>query len=151
MKKIFYSLGIAFLAGAAMITGCDSPSQKIADAKEELATARENLQQAKDDSIDAHKAAQAAFTKQIEKNEQLLAGYKVKIAKENKVVRTEYQATIDKLEQKNADMKTMIASNEVSATDSWSDFKLNFIKASDEFNDEMTEFGKKWAALTHTN
>ncbi|HTL83136.1 MAG TPA: hypothetical protein VL651_15590 [Bacteroidia bacterium] len=150
MKKVFYSLGIALLAGAVMITGCDSPSQNITDAKDALVVAQDNLKKAKDDSILAHQAAVAAYNKQIEANEQKLADYKVKIAKQNKTVRDEYEATIDKLEAKNAAMKTMVANNQVNATDSWEDFKMSFTRAGDEFNEDMTELGNKWEAFIHS-
>ena len=144
MKKIILTLVVAtaFLTGT-IFTGCQSSSQKEASARDNLQEAKQDLKDVqKDANEEAQKLANAeeweTFKSDAEiiirNNEIRIADLRVKLNKEGKILDPMYEKKIETLEQQNKDLKRRIEDYEKSHSD-WETFKR-------EFNHDMDELGK---------
>ena len=153
MKKTIFTLAIAtMLITGTIYTGCQSQTQKSETARDKVQDAKEDLRDArKDANIEAQKVATAEEWKtfrlesdaKISDNESRIAKLKVKMNKPGKTLDARYEKKIDALEQKNKELKTRIEEYETSQSD-WQSFKR-------EFNHDMDELGQAFKDLTGNN
>ena len=153
MKKIILTLVVAtaFLTGA-ILTGCQSPAQKEASARDNLKEAKQDLKDVqKDANAEAQKLANAkeweTFKSDAEitirNNEIRIADLRVKLNKQGTMLDPMYEKKIETLEQQNRDLKKRIEDYEKSQSD-WETFKR-------EFNHDMDELGKALKDITVDN
>ena len=121
--------------------GCQSPTQKVENAEQDVVDAQANLKQAQLDSAAVYEKVRADWAVQIADNEKTLADYKVKIAKERKVQREKDEARLDELEKRNETLKAQMQEFKQDGKDNWETFKTNFKKAADEFGEDMKRLG----------
>lgn len=141
MKKTIYTL--ALLTGLIFIS-CNTPSEKVEDAKDKVEEANDDLN-----------AASLAYEKEyidyknetyekIAANEQSALDFKARIEHEKKEAKAEYNKKIEVLEQKNSDMKKKLEDYKADGKEHWESFKT-------EFNHDMEELGKAFKDLTVRN
>jgi glutamate synthase domain-containing protein 2 len=135
MKRIILSIVALVFAVSVAFYGCNSPAQKVENAKD-------NVDQAKEDLDKANREYQAEienFRKETAErmaiNEQLIAALKVKIANEKYENKVLYNKKIEELEKKNRDMKKRADEFQDNGQDKWVSFKT-------EFNHDMDELGR---------
>ena len=130
---MLYITILALIAGV-MITGCNTPTQKVEKAKVEVDQAQDDLDQAK---LDYHAEIESFKNETKEKtitNEQMIAELKARIAKEKKEARVMYEKRIAELEKKNNELKENINNYKDEGKDNWESFK-------DEFSNDMKNLG----------
>lgn len=151
MKKIVFTLAaIAFFAGI-LFTSCNSQSQKIENAEDNLQDKKEavidakiDLTLARQDSVSEFQQIKTDFQNQIRTNEKTIAGLKlgtVGASHENKVL---YEKKLVELEERNNELKIKLAEYKEGETDQWKTFKL-------EFKRDMDELGKAFSDFTVSN
>lgn len=142
MKKIFLPLAVTLFLTGTIFVGCESSAQKVENAEQGVAAAQANLDQARKDSVAAYEKQKVEWNAQIARNEKVIADYKVTVAKEKKEVRARDEERLDKMQQKNEALKVSVDEYNENGKQTWADFKAGFKKMTDEFDDDMTEFGK---------
>lgn len=153
MKKIILTLVVAtaFLTGT-IFTGCQSSVQKEASARDNLQEAKQDLKDVqKDANEEAQKLANAeeweTFKSDAEitirNNEIRIADLRVKLSKQGTMLDPMYEKKIETLEQQNKDLIKKIEDYEKSKSD-WETFKR-------EFNHDMDELGKALKDITVDN
>ena len=153
MKKIIltFVVATAFLTGT-ILTGCQSSAQKEASARDNLQEAKQDLKNVQEDAnAEAQKLANAEEWKTfksdaeitIRNNEIRIADLKVKLNKPGTVLDPMYVKKIETLEQQNNDLKKRIEDYEKDQSD-WETFKR-------EFNHDMDELGRALKDLTVDN
>ena len=139
-KSILTMAALAFILGT-MFSGCNTSKQKLEDAEEDLVEANEALDQANADYL----ADLEQFRKDVEaktiSNDQMIAEFKSRIAKQKASVRAEWEKKITAMEESNARMKSRMAEYKDEGIDKWEAFKL-------EFNRDMDELGKALSDFT---
>lgn len=149
MKKVLIPLAITlvFMAGTTL-TGCQSPDQKEAAARDKLQDAKQEL---KDAQIEANAEAQRVATAEewamfkkdaeltIRNNEIRIAELKVKINKPGTTLDPLYVKRIETLEQQNKDLNKKISDYEKSQSD-WESFKREFKHDMDALGDALKDF-----------
>ncbi len=119
-----------FITGT-MFMSCQSSSEKVDQAKENVIEAEQELNQAIKDSI-------VQFRKESEQQisvyEQSIADLKAKIATEKKDVKATYEKSLAELQQKNELLKTKLNDFKDDEIDKWDSFKT-------EFNSDMNDLG----------
>jgi uncharacterized protein involved in exopolysaccharide biosynthesis len=139
MKKTIFMLAVtAFVAGA-MLTSCQSSSEKVEsaqekvhDAKNQVVMAEQELNQALKDSIQQFKKESE---ERIAANEKSIAEIRIRIAKENKENKAIFEQRLAVLEQQNKDMKKRLRNFTENQSEKWESFRV-------EFNNEMEKQGK---------
>lgn len=144
MKQSILVLAIfSFLAGA-LIISCDSPAQRVEAAETNVAEAKDDLAQAKQEYLEDVENYRLQTAKKIEANNQKIADFNVKIEKEKAEAKAEYKIKVAELEQKNRDMKKKLDDYKAEGKDQWYTFKA-------EFNRDMEQLGNALENLTVKN
>jgi uncharacterized protein YPO0396 len=138
-RKILITAAIVFVAVAAF-TGCNTPSQKVENAKEKVEEANQDLAKAKQEYL----ADMASYRKQQAaqslSNEQMIAELKARILKEKEATRAAYTKKITELEQKNRNMNNKMTGYVEDGQDNWKSFKTEFSRDMDELGNALTGF-----------
>ncbi|RPJ75179.1 MAG: hypothetical protein EHM20_09370 [Alphaproteobacteria bacterium] len=139
---------ITVLFAGAIVASCKKSStdtenarKKVREAKTEVAEAQENLQQAR---IAAYEEFKKEYEAKIDENEKSIAELKVKIANETISIQEKLNMKLDKLEQKNNEMKRKLSGYVDEGEEKWISFK-------NEFENDMEELGEAFKQLTVNN
>lgn len=153
MKKTIFKISVlTALAAGTILTGCQSPQEKEQDAREDVQEAKQDLNEAKQDAnAEAQKAASEAEWKafraeaelKIRDNEIRIAELRAKMKESGKVMDKLYEKKIERLEEKNREMRAKMVAYENNQSD-WETFKR-------EFNHDMDEIGQAFKDLTVDN
>jgi len=142
-RSILTMAALAFMMGA-LLSGCNTPEQKVINAEEDVMEANEALDQANADYL----ADMEQFRRETEErtitNDEMIAEFRSRMAKEKAAVRADYEKKIAALEESNARMKIRMADYKDEGSDKWYAFKL-------EFNRDMNELGKAFADFTKSS
>ena len=129
-----------FIAGS-VLTGCQSSADKLQDAKNKVAAANQELNQAVKDSVQQFKKESLEKISNYDKN---IAELKAKIAPAKKESKAKYEKTLADLEQKNNDLKKKLEEFKEDQISNWKSFK-------NEFNHDMDELGQALKDFTVDN
>jgi hypothetical protein len=152
MKKTILTMAIMTMAVTLSMSYGQEPDKKSVKARENLKEERKDVVEAKKDLKEAQKDSASEYQKfkteselKIKNNEKRLAELKVKQAKMNEKDRAIYLKKVNKLEQKNADLKMKLTNykNNEGQT-KWMSFKT-------EFNHDMNELGRALKDFTVDN
>jgi hypothetical protein len=154
MKRTIYTLAAITVMTATLLLGCNSSTKKQEDAIDDVADARENTEDAKEQLMMAKKEANAEEWKKIKKetnikfteNKIRSAQLKVKMTKSGSSIDTVYAKKIEELEQKNKNIKIKVDSYKNDTSDDWELFKREYNHDINELNraiKELTVYNKK--------
>jgi len=140
MKKTIYSLSvITFMAGGALMS-CESAAQKQQIAANNVVAAKEELQQAKQQELNAE---YPAFKKEAElkiaANDKHIAELRTKLSGKSPMDDMRRQK-IDDLQKRNAELRARLYGYEKERTD-WLAFKAKFNNDADNLRDAFRDFG----------
>lgn len=142
MKQTILTLAVIMFMGSSMLlNSCQSSAKKVENAKENVATANEELLKARQDSIHQFKQESA---RKISDSEKRITEYKAKIANENKELKAKHEKKLYELEQKNNDLKTRLTTLKDDGSEDWKQFKT-------EFSHDMDALGTSLKDLTVKN
>ncbi len=148
MKKILFPHVASLFTAGTIFMGCQTSSEKIENAEQGVVDAQAKLDQAHKDSAAEYQKMKIEWAGQIANNEKAIADYKTKIAVEKKEAREKDEARLDELEKRNNDMKIKMDEFKENGSETWADFKAGFKMMTDEFDHDITEFGKSIERLT---
>jgi cell shape-determining protein MreC len=138
MKKIILILTVMLFTTGTMFMSCQSSSEKVNQAKEDVVQANQELNQAIKDSIVQFKTESE---QQISANEKRIAEFKTKIAKEKKEVKATYENSLAKLEQQNNLLKKNLNDFKDDETEKWESFKTEFSGDMNDLGIALKNFG----------
>lgn len=148
MKKTIFNITLVLLMVGAMLTSCQSSTNKVKDAKEnmkdaedDMVEAKQELDQAINDSIKQFKRESELKISAFEKS---IIDFKAKIASGQEETKAVYEKKLDSLEQRKNELKKKLEDFKEERQDNWSEFKS-------EFNHDMDEIGKAFKDLTVNN
>jgi hypothetical protein len=143
MTKIIYVLAItATLMIGAILTGCETKTDKVEAAQDKVTTAKEELKEAKQEASPEYPAFRKDVMIRIDDNDKKIAALRAKLAKPGKAPLDDLRAKrIDDLEKKNAELRSILFSYDKEPTD-WQKFKADVKHAEGNVDDAFTDFGK---------
>lgn len=141
MNKSFFTLALTTLMAGAMLTSCQSSATKVEKAQDKVVEAKQDLNQALQDSIRQFKTESE---NKISNYEKIIAEFRTKIAKEKKVNKLKYEKKLAELDQRNSELKKKLADYKDEEHTKWRIFKA-------EYNHDMDELGKSFKNLTIKN
>jgi predicted RNase H-like nuclease (RuvC/YqgF family) len=144
---ILYHLVLASIVGFTLTSCNKSPKAKEADlkeAKQEVITAREDMNEATRDSIaDFNKYKSSIETKLVE-NEKVISDLKAKINDKDRKNQTLYYKQLEKLQLRNTELRLKIENYKQGPTQKWELFKV-------DFNKDLDELGKSISNTANNN
>ncbi len=142
MKKTIYTLAITAVISGTALASSGSTGQKQEMALNNVITAKEELQQTKQQALSAE---YPTFKKDAEikiaDNDKQIASLRAKLAQPGKSPMDDMRRKkIDSLEKQNADLRSELYGYEKGPTD-WTAFKLKFNHDQDKLRDAFRDFG----------
>jgi hypothetical protein len=144
MKKSILALAAcAFITGA-MITSCNTPSQKVENAQNNVAQANEELALANKEYLEDLANYRLETASAFAANEESITEFKARMAKDKRAARADYKQKMAELEQKNKEMKMKLENYNEEGKEKWIIFKA-------EFKHDMAELGKAFKDIGVNN
>lgn len=137
-------MGALVLSASAILISCNTPAEKVQNAKEDVTAAKVALDKAKQEYMEDLAKYRKETAERIAENEKIAADFRVRIVNEKKDAKAAYEIKLADLERKNTEMKNKIDGYHSDSKDSWQAFKA-------EFNRDMDELGKSFKNLTVNN
>ncbi len=141
MKKSIVKFTGALVLIGAFGMGCNSSTEKLKDAKEDVVEADAELEKAKAEYLEDMKIYRVEAAQRIIENEKSIAEFKARVAADKKEARKEYKEKIADLEAKNTDMKKQLDNYQDDGFEKWKAFKV-------EFGKDMDSLGNAFKNLT---
>jgi hypothetical protein len=144
MKKTISFLTATTFAVAIILTSCDSSSEKVENAQDDVTKATIALDEANREYLTDIEKYRVETAEKILANEKNIMELNLLIANEKKEARADYKKKMDELEQKNKTLKNKMLEYKESGKENWEKFKV-------EFNRDMEELGSAFKDLTVKN
>ena len=141
MKNSILALAACTFIVGSFLTSCTSPAEKVENAQTNVEDAKKDLSLANQEYLAEIENYRKEESGKILLNEQSIADFKVRVAKEKKEVKADYEKQIAELEQKNSDMKKRLDEYKAESKEQWATFKT-------EFGAEMNNLGKAFKDFT---
>lgn len=135
MKKSILTLAASVLIAGAIVTSCNTPAQKVENAKDNVTEAQEVLDKANQEYLADIESYRKEAAEKIAANDRSIAEFNARIENEKKDAQDIYRKRIADLEQKNSDMKKKMDDYKAEGKQKWDKFK-------EEFSRDMEEVGK---------
>jgi len=144
MKKTILTIAAYTIISSLMFTGCNSPAEKVEDAKMNVTEAHSDLAKANDEYLVDQENYRKETTERIAANDKSIAEFNVRIEKEKEEAKANYKNKVAELEQKNSDLKKKMDDYTEEGKEKWESFKR-------EFNHDMEELRLALMDLTQNN
>lgn len=144
MKKSIFAMATATLIMSVAFTSCNTSSQKVENAENNVIEANEDLDKANQEYLDEIESYRRETADKIAANNKSIEEFNARIENEKEQARAEYRKEIAALEQKNSDMKKKMDDYKAEGKDKWEKFKT-------EFSRDMDELGNAFRGLTVKN
>jgi peptidoglycan hydrolase CwlO-like protein len=139
MKKTLYA---AALMTGVILSGCQTPAQKVDTAQEKVDSAKADLNTAKAELNAEYPAFKRDADEQISDNDKKITELRAKLKKFGPSPPYNIrQKKIDTLEKENSDLRGRLYGYETQRTD-WVAFKVRFNHDKDDLNQAFVDFGK---------
>ena len=138
---------LATLASVALTSCNNSPKAKeenLNEAKDEVVDAREDLTQARLDSISDFNKYKESIEKKLTENESVIADLKSKNDSKDKSTQALYLQQLNKLELKNAELKSKLENYKQGPEQKWELFQV-------DLNKDMDDLGKSISNMAERN
>ncbi len=144
MKKIITAFSMVLLVTGAIVTGCNTPAEKVENAENKVTEANKDLDKANEAYVTDVANYRIETANKIAANEKSIADFKARVATEKKETKEAYNAKISDLEKKDTDMKKKMDDYKLEGKEKWEIFKA-------EFSHDMDELGKSFKDFTVKN
>lgn len=145
--RIVYNFLLAILASIA-ISSCNKSTKAkeevLIDAKKEVETAKEDLEEATSDSIVEFNKYKSSIQRKLAENEKVISDLKASIKEKDLKTQTLYFKQLENLQLRNAELKLKIETYKQGPTQKWELFKL-------DFNNELDKLGKSISSTANNN
>jgi len=133
MKNEILKMTAIIVTAGLILTGCQSSTNKVAnaedkvqDAKEEVVKAKCDLNKTIKDSVTEYQNFRKESEVKITANEKLIADFKASIANDKKATKARYEKTLAGLEKRNNEMKKTLDDYKENGREDWDAFKIKF-------------------------
>jgi hypothetical protein len=139
MRKQIFKTAILTIMVGAILTGCETPAEKVEKAAINVNEANKELDQAQADYASDIESFRKLSDDKIAANEKSMAEFEARIANEKKEAKVDYDKKIMELQQKNIDMKKRIDDYKADGKDKWELFKAGFTKDMDKIKESLKD------------
>ena len=150
MKKSIGLLVATCLVTTMNLTSCKSSNEKVEDAQEEVVDAKENQMEAEQNlnseqmTTDSDYATMKLETeKLVAANDAKIAEFKMKLKIEKAENQKQFEANINKLEEKNNKLKTDLNAYSETGKESWNTFRMRVQSSIDDVNKDIENYKKE--------
>jgi hypothetical protein len=145
--KLIYKVLLTVLVSITISSCNKSPKAKeevLIDAKQDVETAKEDLNEATSDSIVEFNKYKSSIQIKLTENEKVISDLKSKIKDKDRKTQTLYYKQLENLQLRNAELKLKIETYKQGPTQKWELFKV-------DFNNELDKLGKSISSTANNN
>lgn len=145
--KLIYKVLLTVLVSITISSCNKSPKAKeevLIDAKQDVETAKEDLNEATSDSIVEFNKYKSSIQIKLAENEKVISDLKAKIKDKDRKTQTLYYKQLENLQLRNAELKLKIETYKQGPTQKWELFKV-------DFNNELDKLGKSISSTANNN
>lgn len=140
------------LIAAFMLSGCDSPSNKMDKAEVSVIEAERDLKIAKSEVEAELQMYREENAKRITEYNRTISEIEQKIENESdKEVKDRFEIKLDEVEESHHELKREIDNYEASGRENWDDFKDNFTNRMDDLGTSLKDFFSSSDTNSSTN
>lgn len=132
-KSLLLLLCAAAITFAPVITGCNSPKEKVEESLENVEDANENLDEANEELAEAEQNYQKDLqdfklktSELYEANNKSMEAFNLLIVNEKKMLKDKYSVQLKELKSKNDELKKRLDEYQDDGSEQWDVFKTNF-------------------------
>ena len=140
MKKSILILATSALITGALITSCNSSSEKVEDAKINAIEANSDLNKANEEYLAEVENYREEMAEKTAANDQSIAEFKLKIENGKEEIKVEYRKQIKLLEEKNSDLKKKMKDYKADKKENWEEFKAEFNRDMEDLGNAISNF-----------
>lgn len=123
-----------------LVTGCNSPSEKIHNAKDNVTEAKNELNEAQEDYAADMLRFKEEMGIKIQENEKTISEINLKIEQNKATRRADYLTQIALLEQSNKELKLRMTEYKADSKDNWQKFSSEFVRDLDKLGLALKNF-----------
>lgn len=145
--RIILNLFLATLVSISISSCNKSPKSKQVDlneAKQEVEIAKEDLDKATTDSVNAFNKYKSSIQIKLVENERIITNLKDKIKDKDRKTQTLYYKQLENLQIRNTELKLKIENYRQGPTQKWELFKV-------DFNNDLDDLGKTISTTANNN
>ncbi len=148
MKKRISRIAALAFTVCAILTGCETPAEKVEKASINVIEANQKLNEAETNYAADVEAFRKESEDKIIANEKSMVELQAKLANEKTETKTEYDDKIIALQQKNVDLKKRMDDYKPDGEEKWEIFKVDFNKDVDEIKESLNSLSAQCAKNT---
>jgi len=143
MKPFVLKTVSAFFTSILILTACNTPSEKVEKAQEEVNEANKDLNQAQEEYVTDIENYRKIEDEKIDANNKSIAEFKARIENDKTEASDKYEKRIAELEQKNSDMKKKMDDYKADGKEKWELFKADFNKGMEDIGQSIKDLTSK--------
>lgn len=144
MKKSILTCAAFMLIAGGMLSSCNTPAQKVENAQDNVAAAKDDLTKANEEYLADIEVYRQVTADKIAANNKSITEFNARTENKKEAAKSDYQRKVAELEQKNSDLKKKLDDYKAEGKNNWEQFKV-------EFNSDMDELGEAFKNLTIKN
>jgi hypothetical protein len=144
MKNSILGFAACTIIAGSFLTGCNTPSQKVENAQENVTAANDALDKANREYLADVNSYRLETAGMIAANDESIREFNARMAHDKKMARAENKKRIADLEERNRTMKMRMDNYREEGKEKWLVFRA-------EFSHDMDEMGKAFKDLTVKN
>ena len=141
-RSILTVVTITCIAGA-LVTSCNTPSQKVEEEKNNVAEANKDLEKANLEYLADMENCRKETREKIAANDQSIAGLREKIKSQKNEAKKNSEKKLAELEQRNKEIKMRIDTLQAEGKEKWEKFKTELYRDMEEVDKTIKDFASK--------
>lgn len=141
MKNSILTMTAIALIASAVVTGCNTSSQKVENAEDKVAAAEQDLTKANQEYLADLRKYREEVAMKIAANNKSIAEFNARMDNQKAEAKADYKKRIDAIQQKNSDMKKKLDEFKAESKEQWENFKA-------EFSRDMEDLGIAFKNMT---
>lgn len=129
----------AFLITGMLMSCNDSPGEKVEEAEENVLEAQQELEEARQDSIE-YVTYRSESERKLDMNDQKIAELKQRKRTAAKEIEDQYDRDIEEMERRNKELRDNINNYQSGGRDRWESFKYSFNENMNELENSISNF-----------
>lgn len=152
MKYSIITVSIITLMAALVLSGCESPSNKMEKAETSVIEAERDLEIAKSEVEAELRIYRAEHENEVKEFNRTISDIKQKIENEtDKDVKVKLEKQLDEYDESLTTLKREMDNYKASGRENWDDFKDNFSNRMDDLGDSLDNFFSPNATTSSIN
>ncbi len=140
MKKTILVMALSVFITGAIVTSCNSPTEKVLAAQDQVNDANNALDEANKEYLADVEKTRSEAVEVFNANEKSIAEFNLRIEDKKADLKAEYKEKINELNEQNSDLKKKLDEYKAQGKEDWTEFKAEFNRDLDKLKKAIVDF-----------